>query len=95
MAETFCGTWFKITDDFICLDVLLNLRIISENVRLFFLFFSFLNSPPPLKIEAARFEMCYLDLECKCFVQEEEGSARSLKATSFWLMSFEMALQEQ
>ena len=41
---------------------------------------------------AARFA---LDVECKCFVHEEEGSARSLKATSFWLMSFEMALQEQ
>lgn len=50
---------------------------------------------PTITDRPARFETRYLDLECKCFVQEEEGSARSLKATSFWLMSFEMALQEQ
>lgn len=48
-----------------------------------------------IKYRPSRLEMCYLDLECNCFVHEEEGSARSLKATSFWLMSFEMALQEQ
>lgn len=50
---------------------------------------------PTITDRAARVETRYLDLECKCFVREEEGSARSLKATSFWLMGFEMALQEQ
>lgn len=71
-------------------DAALKLRIFESVKAFFFLWLSLLIRGRP-----AQFEMCYLDLECKCFVHEEEGSARSLKATSFWLMSFEMALQEQ
>lgn len=40
--------------------------------------------PPPFRIGlCSRLEMCFLDLECKCFVQEEEGISEEPESDEF------------